>query len=254
MAANDKELRGKVAIVTGSARNMGRAFAEALARKGADVTIHYHSAGSKGDAEDAAAHIKSLGVRAIVVEGSLQNVSDIKRLFEETLKAFGRIDIVVNNAGVIIKKPIVDVTEEDFDLSFGVNAKAAFFTMQEAARHIQDNGRIINIGTTLLGATTGMYGVYAGSKAPLEDFTRALAKEIGGRGVTVNVIAPGPIDTPFFHAQETPQSVAYASGASAARRLGRVDDIVPLVEFLASPGSQWITAQTIFINGGYLTR
>jgi NAD(P)-dependent dehydrogenase (short-subunit alcohol dehydrogenase family) len=126
--------------------------------------------------------------------------------------------------------------------------------MQEAARRIAEGGRIINMGTTLLAATTGMYGVYAGSKAPLEAFTRALAKEIGSRGVTVNTVCPGPIDTPFYHSQENEQSVAYVTRMSVANRLGTIDDVVPLIEFLASPKSQWMTAQTLFINGGYLAR
>jgi NAD(P)-dependent dehydrogenase (short-subunit alcohol dehydrogenase family) len=254
MMNHEKELSGKVAIITGSARNLGRAFAVALAENGADIVVHHHAPASKGDAEETARLVRNRGARALVVEGDLSHISAVQRLFDATINELGRVDIVINNAGVIIKKPIVEVSEEEFDRSFAINAKAAFFTMQEAARRISDGGRIINMGTTLLGATTGFYGVYAGSKAPLEDFSRALAKEIGPRGVTVNTVAPGPVDTGFFHSQETPQSVAYASSASVAKRLGRVGDIVPLLEFLASPRSQWITAQTLFINGGYLSR
>jgi NAD(P)-dependent dehydrogenase (short-subunit alcohol dehydrogenase family) len=249
-----RELAGKVAVVTGSARNMGRAFAEAFAHRGADVVVHHHGATSRADAERTAELVRGHGVRALVVAGDLADTAVVRRLFDETFAAFGRVDIVVNNAGMIVKKPFVEITEDDFDRSFGINAKAAFFTMQEAARRIADDGRIINIGTTLLAASTPFYSVYAGSKAPLEDFTRALAKEIGKRGVTVNVVAPGPIDTEFYHAQESPQAVAYATNASVAGRLGRVDDIVPVVEFLASPRSQWVTGQTLFVNGGYLAR
>jgi NAD(P)-dependent dehydrogenase (short-subunit alcohol dehydrogenase family) len=182
------------------------------------------------------------------------NTAVVKRLFDETISAFGRVDIVINNAGVVIKKPFVEITEEDFDRSFGINAKAAFFVMQEAARRISDHGRIINMGTTILGATIPFYSVYAGAKATLEDFTRSLAREIGHRGVTVNTVAPGPVDDVFYHGAETPESVARATQASVAGRLGHVEDIVPLIEFLASPDSQWITAQTLFINGGYLAR
>jgi NAD(P)-dependent dehydrogenase (short-subunit alcohol dehydrogenase family) len=218
------------------------------------VVVHHHGERSRPDAEETARLVRGAGRRAVVVEGDIAEVAAVRRLFVEADKAFGRLDVVVNNAGIIVKKPVVEITEEDFDRSFGVNAKGAFFVMQEAARRIADGGRIINIGTTLLGATTAFYSVYAGSKAPLEDFSRALAREIGGRGVTVNTIAPGPIDTPFYHGQENEQSTAYATRASVAGRLGRVDDIVPVVEFLASPRSQWITAQTIFVNGGYLTR
>ncbi|HVY44764.1 MAG TPA: SDR family oxidoreductase [Minicystis sp.] len=248
------ELTGKVALVTGSARNMGRAFAEAFASDGADVVVHPRGAAAKADAEETARRVRARGRRAIVVEGDLAVVANVRRAFDEAVKAFGRVDVVVNNAGVVVKKPIVEVTEEDFDRSFGANAKAAFFVMQEAARRVADGGRIINLGTTLLAATTPLYGVYAGSKAPLEAFTRALAKEIGGRGVTVNTVAPGPIDTSFYHAAETPEAVEHVKRMSVANRLGTIDDVVPVVQFLASPRAQWVTGQTIFVNGGFLAR
>ena len=126
--------------------------------------------------------------------------------------------------------------------------------MREAARRISDNGRVINTGTSLLCAMTPNYGVYAGTKAPVEEFTRTLARELGARGVTVNCVAPGPIDTPFFHGPETPEAVAYATNSVPARRLGRVSDIVPVVTFLASPRAQWISGQTLWVNGSYGTR
>jgi NAD(P)-dependent dehydrogenase (short-subunit alcohol dehydrogenase family) len=247
-------LAGKAAIITGSARNMGRAFAEALARLGANITVHHHGPASQSDAEETARLVQEQGGRAVVVSGDLVEPSTVKHVFDETINAFGRVDIVINNAGLVIKKPFGEITEEDFERSFGINTKAAFFVMQEAARRIADNGRIINMGTTILGATVPFYAVYAGAKAPLEDFTRALAREIGHRGVTVNVVAPGPIDDEFYHGAETPEAVARATQASVASRLGHISDIVPLIAFLASPESQWITAQTLFINGGYLAR
>jgi NAD(P)-dependent dehydrogenase (short-subunit alcohol dehydrogenase family) len=171
--SSQKELVGKVALITGSARNLGRAYAAALARNGADIVVHHHGPSSKSDAEDTACLVRAEGTRAITVAGDIASPLVVRQLFDETIKAFGRVDIVINNAGMIVKKPFVDVTEEDFDRSFAINAKAAFFTMQEAARRIADNGRIINMGTSLLGVTTGFYSVYAGSKAPLEDFARA---------------------------------------------------------------------------------
>jgi NAD(P)-dependent dehydrogenase (short-subunit alcohol dehydrogenase family) len=253
-AMKEHELDGKVAIVTGAARALGRALAVALASNGADVVVHHHGGGSTADADETARLIRAAGARAHVVAGDLAEVATVKRLFDEAFAAFGRVDIVVNNAGAIVKKPILEVTEADFDRSFAINAKAAFFVMQEAARRIADGGRVINVGTSLLAATAPGYAVYAGSKAPLEDFTRALAREIGARGVTVNTIAPGPLDTAFYHSQENAQSVAYASKLAVAGRLGTPDDVAPVVAFLASPRSQWVTAQTIFVNGGYLSR
>jgi len=254
VTAENKPLAGKAAIITGSARNMGRAFCVALARLGADVTIHHHGTSSRTDAEETAQQVRQQGARAAIVEGDLVDLNVVKRLFEATRARFGRVDIVINNAGLVVKKPFTEISEADFDRSFGINAKAAFFVMQEAARCIADHGRIINMGTTILGATIPFYSVYAGAKAALEDFTRALAREIGSRGVTVNVVAPGPIDTAFYHGAETPEAVARATTASVAGRLGNIEDIVPLIEFLASPQSQWVTAQTLFINGGYLAR
>jgi NAD(P)-dependent dehydrogenase (short-subunit alcohol dehydrogenase family) len=249
-----KELTGKVVIITGAARNMGRAFAIHLAEKGANIMVHYHNESSRGDAEHTVRIIEDLGVKAGLFEGDLSKVQVVKALFAYTIKLLGQVNIVINNAGLVIKKSFTEITEEDFDRSFGTNTKAAFFVMQEAARVMADNGRIINMGTTILGATIPYYSVYAGAKAPLEDFTRALAKEIGHKGITVNVVAPGPIDTAFYHGAETPESEARAAQASVAQRLGRIEDIVPIIGFLASADAQWVTAQTIFVNGGYLAR
>jgi len=256
MASNveAQELAGKVAIVTGARNNLGRAFAVGLARRGASVLVHYHRAESRGEAEETARLVRAQGVRAAVFLGDLSVVAIIRRMYEAVAAELGRVDVVVNNAGFIKKAPLAEITEEDFDRSMAINAKATFFSMQEAARRIADNGRIINIGTTLLGATTGLYSAYVGSKAPLEHFTRALAREIGRRGVTVNTVAPGPVDTPFFHSQENPQVVEYLKQAHAGGRLATPDDIVGTIEFLASPRSQWISGQTIFVNSAYLAR
>ncbi|TMP24379.1 short chain dehydrogenase [Pseudoalteromonas rubra] len=248
------DLTGKVAIVTGSARNMGRAFAISLAERGANVVVHYHSDSSLNDAEQTAAEITQIGRRVLLVQGDLSHESQVQALYRQTLETFGRVDIVINNAGKVLKKAIADISEQEYDQLFAINTKAPFLMMKHAATHIQDQGRIINMGTSLLGAFTGLYGAYAGAKAPLEDFTRALAKEIGGRGITVNVVAPGPIDTAFFHGEENAQSVAYLSAASVLNRLGNIDDVVPMIDFLVSEEARWITGQTLFVNGGFVTR
>jgi len=247
-------LTGKVAVITGAARNMGSSFAQALAQQGCDIVVHYNSDSSAVEAEDTAKLIKQTGSKVLLVKGDLTKLDTVKTLFQKAKDTFGRVDIVINNAGKVIKRPFVEYTESDFDELFNINCKAAFFVMQEAAKCIEDNGRIINMGTSLLGAFTGNYALYAGSKAPLEDFTKALAKEIGARGVTVNTICPGPVDTAFFHGEEDEQAVAYMSAASVANRLGRIDDIVPMIEFIASESSQWTTGQTLFINGGFVSR
>jgi len=247
-------LTGKVAIVTGAARNLGRAYALGLAEDGASVVVHYNSDSSRADAEQTLAAIEAAGGTGVLAQADLTRVDDIERLFAEASAAFGGVDILVNNAGMVLKKPVADVTEAEFDRIFDVNTKSVFFAMRTASRLLRDGGRVINLGTTLLAATTGYYGVYAGSKAPLEDFTRALALEIGSRGITVNTVAPGPVDTSFFHGQESPESTAYLSHASVSGELGRVDQIAPTIRFLASTEAQWITAQTIFVNGGFVAR
>jgi NAD(P)-dependent dehydrogenase (short-subunit alcohol dehydrogenase family) len=249
----DRELSGKVAIVTGARNNLGRGFAVALARQGANVVVHYHREATKNQAEETARLVRQQGAKAILVPGDLSQVTNIKRLFDETTTAFGRVDIVVHSAGSLVKKPMAEITEAEYDRVAGINSKGTFFIMQEAIRRISDNGRIINIGTSLLASTIGNYSAYAGTKASMEDFTRALAREIDWkRNITVNTIAPGPVDTPFFREPESPEAIAAVT--RLAGRLGTIDDIVPLVEFLASPQSRWVNAQTIFINGGYVAR
>jgi NAD(P)-dependent dehydrogenase (short-subunit alcohol dehydrogenase family) len=249
----ERELSGKVAIVTGARANMGRGFAEVLAKNGADVVVHYHREETRDQAEETARLVQAQGTRAILVPGDLSQVVNIKRLFDEAMNTFGRVDIVVHNAGKIVKKPLAEITEAEYSSVSGINSKGTFFIMQEAIRRISNEGRIINIGTSLMASTIGNYSAYAGTKAAMEDFTRALAREIDWqRNITVNTVAPGPVDTPFFRDPESPEAIAAIT--RLAGRLGEVNDIVPLVEFLALPRARWVNAQTIFINGGYLTR
>jgi len=201
-----------------------------------------------------AKNVQDLGVKAITFQADLTQTKQIPVLFEQAISAFGTIDIVVNNAGFMPKAPIEETAEDVFDHTVAVNSKVSFFMMKEAARKISDNGRIINIGTSLLAAFTGGYGAYAGSKASLEAFTRALAKEIGHRGITVNTVCPGPLDTPFLRDREPQASLDWLANASVLGRLGIVDDIVPWVVFIASPNAGWATGQSFFLNGGFATR
>lgn len=246
-------LRDKVAVVAGGAKNLGGLVSTTFAATGAKVVIHYHGDGSAPDAEKTADAVRSAGSEAVVVQADLTDVGQVRRLFDTALDEFGGVDVAVNTSGMVLRKPILDTTEDEYDTMFAINAKAAYFFLQEAGRRLNDHGKIINLVTSLLAAYTDGYATYAGGKAPLEHFTRAASKEFADRGISVNNIAPGPMDTPFFYPQETPERVEFHKSQALGNQLTRISDIVPLVAFLATDG-WWITGQTIFANGGYTTR
>ncbi|MEV6669723.1 SDR family oxidoreductase [Streptomyces sp. NPDC051162] len=243
-------LDGKVAIVTGGSANLGKGFATALAQDGAHVMVHYNSDGKRDQADEVAKELGGLGVRALTRQADLTRVDEVTGLVDATLAEFGQWDILVNTAGMIVRKPIAEFTEEEWDRMFAVNAKIPFFLMREAATKMADNGRVLNLITTIVAVTAPTYGGYAGSKSPVEHYTKSLAKEIGGRGITVNCVAPGPLKTSFFYPAETDENIAWLKSMSVNGDIGDPRDVVPVVRFLASPEARWITAQTIFVNGG----
>ncbi|KAG0291575.1 hypothetical protein BGZ98_002964 [Dissophora globulifera] len=247
-----QDMIGKVAFVTGSSQGMGKAFAVALAKRGCNLVIHHRK--NPEEAELTAQEIRGLGRKVLIVQGDLNTVGTVEKVFPQIMAAFGRIDIVVNNAAFIYACPIGDTTEAQYDEIFAVNTKVPFFIMKECAKHMSDNGRVINITTTSLGELAPMVSTYVGSKAALEHFSRSFSKEVGPRGITVNMVAPGPVSTVGL-LNFAPEFVldTYKTQASAGR-LGEINDIVPAVEFLASPAAQWVTAQTIFVNGGIHAR
>lgn len=248
-----KDLNGKVVLIAGGAKNLGGLLSRNFAEKGAKIAIHYNSDSTKVDAQKTLEDIQNMGGEAFLFKADLTKVENIKKLFEETKSKFGKIDIAINTVGMVLKKPFLDTTEEDYDTIFEVNSKVAYFFIQEAGRNLSDNGKICTILTSLLAAYTGLYSTYAGAKAPVEHFTRMASKEFGNRGISVTGVAPGPMDTPFFYGQESEDAVAYHKSASALGGLTDIKDIAPLVEFLVTDG-WWITGQTIFANGGYTTR
>lgn len=251
MAKND--LNGKVVLIAGGAKNLGGLLSRDFAAKGAKVAIHYNSEGTRSDAEKTLADIQAAGGTAFLFQADLTKVENIGQLFTETKARFGGIDIAINTVGMVLKKPFLETTEAEYDQMFDINSKVAYFFIQEAGKHLNDNGKINTIVTSLLAAYTGLYSTYAGAKAPVEHFTRMASKEFGNRGISVTAVAPGPMDTPFFYGQEAPEAVAYHKSASALGGLTNIKDIAPLVEFLVTDG-WWITGQTIFANGGYTTR
>jgi len=246
-------LRDKVAVIAGGAKNLGGLLARQFAEAGADVVVHYHDDSGAGDAEDTAKAVRAAGRRATTVAGDLTQVAEVRRLFDVAVDEFGGVDVAVNTVGKVLRKPIVETTEDEYDAMFAINAKSAYFFLQEAGRRLNDNGKIVNLGTSLLAAFTDGYSTYAGGKAPLEHFTRAAAKEFADRGISVTTVAPGPMDTPFFYPQETPERVEFHKSQALGNQLTQIEDIAPLITFLVTDG-WWITGQTIFANGGYTTR
>ncbi|OQE21852.1 hypothetical protein PENSTE_c011G03099 [Penicillium steckii] len=248
-------LNGKVALITGGVKNLGAQSARELAGSGASLALHYNSESSKASASSLEAEFREKypNQKVAFYQGDLTSAANVDKLFQSVLKDFGKIDIVVNTVGKVLKKPITDISEEEYDSMFAINSKAAFFILKAAAAHISDDGKIITIVTALLGAFTGFYTSYAGSKAPVEHFTRGVCKELQARRVSVNNVAPGPMDTPFFYPQESPEAVEFHKANGMGNRLTMVQDIAPIIRFLCTEGT-WITGQTIFANGGYTTR
>ncbi|WP_258234115.1 SDR family oxidoreductase [Brevibacterium oceani] len=188
-----------------------------------------------------------------MLTGDLTRATAVERLFTDAETALGTIDIAVNTTGKVLRKPIVETSEDEYDAMFDINSKAAYFFIKEAGKHLREGGKIITIVTALLAAFTDGYSTYAGGKSPVEHFTRAATKEFGERGISVTAIAPGPMDTPFFYGQETPERVEFYKSQALGNQLTQIEDIAPIVRFLATEG-WWITGQTIFANGGYTTR
>jgi NAD(P)-dependent dehydrogenase (short-subunit alcohol dehydrogenase family) len=182
----------------------------------------------------------------------------MQTLFADAKAAMGGIDIAVNTVGKVLKKPIAEISEAEFDEMSAVNSKSAFFFIKEAGKTLNDNGKLVTLVTSLLGAFTPFYAAYAGGKAPVEHYTRAAAKEFGARGISVTAIGPGPMDTPFFYPAEGADAVAYHKTAAALSPFSKtgltdIEDIIPFIRLLVSDG-WWMTGQTILVNGGYTTK
>jgi NAD(P)-dependent dehydrogenase (short-subunit alcohol dehydrogenase family) len=255
----DHSISGKVVLIAGGAKNLGGLLARDLAEHGAKaVAIHYNTDATKVDADATAAAIRSSGADAAIFQADLTTAGAVEKLFADTVAAFGKPDIAINTVGKVLKKSFTEITEQEYDSMTAVNSKSAFFFLKEAGLHLQDNGKICTLVTSLLGAYTPFYAAYAGTKAPVEHFTRAASKEFGERGISVTAIGPGPMDTPFFYPAEGADAQAYhktAAALSAFTRTGLTDikDIVPFIRFLVSEG-WWMTGQTILVNGGYTTK
>ncbi len=255
----DHSIKGKRILIAGGAKNLGGLLARDLAENGAaSIVIHYNRDASKPDADATVAAVQKAGAQAIAIQGDLTHASAMEKLFGNAVNQFGPLDIAINTVGKVLKKPIADIQEEEYDEMSAVNAKSAFFFLKEAGKHVADNGKICTLVTSLLGAYTPFYAAYAGTKAPVEHFTRAASKEFGARGISVTAIGPGPMDTPFFYPEESEEAQNYHKTAAALSGFSKtgltdIEDIVPWIRFLVSEG-WWMTGQTVLVNGGYTTK
>jgi len=240
------DLSGKAALVTASSRGIGRSIAERLARGGAAVTVNYHE--SAEAAKEVVAGIESRGGRAVAVRADVSDLTQLRALYDDAESAHGPLDIVVNNHASPSFGPIAETSEDDFDRIFSVTARSTFFSLREAARRISDGGRIVNISAGGTVARPAGGGAYHGAKAAVEQFTAALSKELGPRGVTVNAVLPGATRTDGLIIPE--QMVDELVSQTSLGRLGEPDDVAAVVAFLASDDGRWLTGQLLRATGG----
>jgi 3-oxoacyl-[acyl-carrier protein] reductase len=244
-------LKGKSALVTGSSRGIGRAIAERLAADGASVIVNYTR--DERSAHNLVKSIIDKGGQAVAIQADVAKTADIRRLFDEAEKAVGRLDIVVANAAVFLGKTLIESTEQDYDHVFNVNTRGTFFTLQEAAKRVRDGGRIIVVST----GGTKMYfanaSLYIGSKGAIEQFARALSRELGPRNVTVNILSPGFTETDMFNraADELgSDQIRAGAGLSPFNRIGTSEEVADVAGFLASDAARWVTGQNLQAGGG----
>lgn len=240
----------KVAIITGASQGIGRNIAMELAKSNISVVVNYLT--NKFEAEELVSTIKNFGGEAFAVKADISNLNDIENLFVQTIEKYGKIDILVNNAGIMITKGIMDVTESEFDKQFSINVKGTFFACQKAFKYMENNGKIINFSTSVLGQMFPNYSVYASTKGAVEQLTRHLSKEFGKKNININAIAPGPTKTNLFLVGKSQNEIDVLAKVNSFGRIGETEDIANVVKFLVSPESNWISGQTIRVNGGFI--
>ena len=243
-------LKGKVAIVTGAGRGIGAAIAQRFAAEGARVVVNYVR--SSEEADRVVAEIKRAGGEAVSVKGDVSRKDDCVALFDATERNFGQADVLVNNAGVVLYKLMATVTEEEYDRLFAVNVKGTFMTCQLAASRLKSNGVIINFSSSTTALALPTYATYVATKGAVEQMSHVYAKEMGSRGVRVNVVSPGPVMTELFTTGKTAEDIKRMASLSAFNRIGEPTDIANTVTWLASDEAAWISGQNIRVNGALI--
>lgn len=237
-----------VALVTGASRGIGAVVARRLAKDGFAIAVNY--AASASEAESLAAELRNSGIPACTVQGDVSKSDEVRRMFETVEQQLGKIDVLVNNAGVLKTLPLAQTSDEQFDHCFSINVQGVFNTLREAASRMNDGGRIINLSSTTLALNLPGYAVYNGSKAAVEAFTRVFAKELRGRQITVNAVAPGPVATDLFLNGKTEEQIQTFAKMSPLERLGQPSDIAGVIAFLAGADGAWVNGQVLRTNGG----
>jgi 3-oxoacyl-[acyl-carrier protein] reductase len=238
----------RTAIITGASKGIGGALAKRLALDGFKTIVNYSS--SESDAMAVVSAIKAAGGQAQAIKGDVSDPAAVRELFDQTEAAFGPVDVLVNNAGVMKLAPMAEVSDEDYQRIVAVNLTGTFNGMREGAKRVRDGGRIINFSTSIIGTYLPGYSVYAATKAAVEAMTHILAKELGKRGITVNAVAPGPVATDLFLTGKSEELIQRMINDIPLGRLGQPDDIARVVAFLASADSGWVNGQIIKANGG----
>ncbi|MGV3480188.1 MAG: SDR family oxidoreductase [Sphingobium sp.] len=238
----------RVAIVTGASRGIGAAIARRLADDGHIVIVNF--AGRVAEAEALVRAIEADGGRALVAQADIANADAVSRMFDTAEAAFGGVDILVNNAGVMQLASIAESDDALLDRLVAINLKGSFNTLRQASRRLRDGGRIVNLSTSVVGLNLENYGVYAATKAAVETLTRILSKELRGRSITVNAVAPGPVATDLFLDGKSPELIARMAKMNPLERLGTPEDIAATIAFLVGRDGGWINGQIVRANGG----
>jgi 3-oxoacyl-[acyl-carrier protein] reductase len=238
----------RIALVTGASRGIGAAVAKRLAADGFAVAVNY--AGNEAAANATVAAIEQAGGRALAVRADVASAADVKAMFATIEATLGRVDVLVNNAGILPYVKIAETTDEVFARTMAINVTGTFNTMREAAARLNDRGRIVNFSTSVLHAAPPTYGVYVATKGAVEALTRVFSKELRGRGITCNAVAPGPVATELFLNGKTDEQIRLIANSAPLERLGQPDDIAGVVSFLAGPDGGWVNGQILRANGG----
>jgi 3-oxoacyl-[acyl-carrier protein] reductase len=238
----------RIALVTGGSRGIGAAIVRRLARDGHAVAIN--DASSAAEAEALADEIRAAGGRALAVRADVSRADQVRAMFDQVEAGLGRIDVLVNSAGILKMVPLAETSDELYEQTFGINTRGTFNTLREAATRLADGGSIVNVSSTTIALNLPNYSVYIASKAAVESLTQVFAKELRGRRITVNAVAPGPVATDLFLNGKSPELIEHYAKMPPLERLGQPDDIANVVSFLAGPEAGWVNGQILRANGG----